>query len=255
MDLVLFLLGLAVGSFINMAVWRVEHKQSILKKQRSFCDFCRKPLKFYDNIPLLSFLVYRGKSRCCGQKLPRYYPVVEILIGIIFVITNNQTYNFQTNFNFQRGGIVLLVLWSIWALLVFEAVFDIRKMMIPDATAIPLIVLAELRRRLLGLSVSEWWSGLGAGLFIWLLTKIKIKGRQAMGEGDALLAVFMGLFLGFPKIIVAFYVAFISGAVIGLILIAKRKKKQLSPIPFGPFLIFGTIIAYFWGEKIINLFF
>ena len=92
-------------------------------------------------------------------------------------------------------------------------------------------------------------------MFIWLLTKIKIKGRQAMGEGDALLAVFMGLFLGFPKIIVAFYVAFISGAVIGLILIAKRKKKQLSPIPFGPFLIFGTIIAYFWGEKIINLFF
>jgi len=67
--------------------------------------------------------------------------------------------------------------------------------------------------------------------------------------------VFMGLFLGFPKNIVAFYVAFISGAVIGLILIAKRKKKQLSPIPFGPFLIFGTIIAYFWGEKIINLFF
>ena len=233
-----------------MAVWRVEHKQSILKKQRSFCDFCKKPLRFYDNIPLLSFLVYGGKSRCCGKKLPRYYPVVEILIGILFTLKSLPNPLFE-----ERGGIVLLVLWSIWALLVFEAMFDIRKMMIPDATAIPLIVLAELRRRLLGLPVSEWWSALGAGLFIWILTKIKIKGRQAMGEGDALLAVFMGLFLGFPKIIVAFYVAFISGAVIGLILIAKRKKKQLSPIPFGPFLIFGTIIAYFWGEKIINLFF
>ena len=232
-----------------MAVWRVEHGQSILKKQRSFCDFCKKPLKFYDNIPLLSFLVYGGKSRCCGKKLPRYYPVVEVLMGIILVITNSQSYNFQ------MGGIMLLVLWSIWALLVFEAVFDIRKMMIPDATAIPLIVLAELRRRLLGLSVSEWWNALGAGLFIWLLTKIKIKGRQAMGEGDALLAVFMGLFLGFPKTIVAFYVAFISGAVIGVGLIASKKKKEYSPIPFGPFLIFGTIIAYFWGAKIINLFF
>ena len=232
-----------------MAVWRVEHGQSILKKQRSFCDFCKKPLKFYDNIPLLSFLAYRGKSRCCGKKLPRYYPVVEVLMGIILVITNSQSYIFQ------MGGIMLLVLWSIWALLVFEAVFDIRKMMIPDATAIPLIVLAELRRRLLGLSVSEWWNALGAGLFIWLLTKIKIKGRQAMGEGDALLAVFMGLFLGFPKTIVAFYVAFISGAVIGVGLIASKKKKEYSPIPFGPFLIFGTIIAYFWGAKIINLFF
>jgi prepilin signal peptidase PulO-like enzyme (type II secretory pathway) len=249
MNLVCFLLGLAVGSFINMAVWRVEHGQSILKKQRSFCDFCKKPLKFYDNIPLLSFLAYRGKSRCCGKKLPRYYPVVEVLMGIILVITNSQSYIFQ------MGGIMLLVLWSIWALLVFEAVFDIRKMMIPDATAIPLIVLAELRRRLLGLSVSEWWNALGAGLFIWLLTKIKIKGRQAMGEGDALLAVFMGLFLGFPKTIVAFYVAFISGAVIGVGLIASKKKKEYSPIPFGPFLIFGTIIAYFWGAKIINLFF
>lgn len=232
-----------------MAVWRVEHGQSILKKQRSFCDFCKKPLRFYDNIPLLSFLVYGGKSRCCGKKIPRYYPVVEVLMGIILVITNSQSYNFQ------MGGIMLLVLWSIWALLVFEAVFDIRKMMIPDATAIPLIVLAELRRRLLGLSVSEWWNALGAGLFIWLLTKIKIKGRQAMGEGDALLAVFMGLFLGFPKTIVAFYVAFISGAVIGVGLIASKKKKEYSPIPFGPFLIFGTIIAYFWGAKIINLFF
>lgn len=249
MNLVCFLLGLAVGSFVNMAIWRVEHRQSILKKQRSFCDFCKKPLRFYDNIPLLSFLVYGGKSRCCGKKLPRYYPVVEVLMGIILVITNSQSYNFQ------MGGIMLLVLWSIWALLVFEAVFDIRKMMIPDATAIPLIVLAELRRRLLGLSVSEWWNALGAGLFIWLLTKIKIKGRQAMGEGDALLAVFMGLFLGFPKTIVAFYVAFISGAVIGVGLIASKKKKEYSPIPFGPFLIFGTIIAYFWGAKIINLFF
>ena len=233
-----------------MAVWRVEHKQSILKKQRSFCDFCKKPLRFYDNIPLLSFLAYRGKSRCCGKKLPRYYPVVEILIGILFALKSPSNPLFE-----ERGGIVLLVLWSIWALLVFEAVFDIRKMMIPDATAIPLIVLAELRRRLLGLSVSEWWNALGAGLFIWLLTKIKIKGRQAMGEGDALLAVFMGLFLGFPKTIVAFYVAFISGAVIGVGLIASKKKKEYSPIPFGPFLIFGTIIAYFWGAKIINLFF
>lgn len=233
-----------------MAVWRVEYKQPILKKQRSFCDFCKKPLRFYDNIPLLSFLVYGGKSRCCGKKLPRYYPVVEMFTGILFALKSPPNPLFE-----ERGGTALLVLLGIWALLVFEAVFDIRKMMIPDATAMPLIVLAELRRRLLGLPVSEWWSALGAGLFIWLLTKIKIKGRQAMGEGDALLAVFMGLFLGFPKIIVAFYVAFISGAVIGLILIAKRKKKQLSPIPFGPFLIFGTIIAYFWGEKIINLFF
>ncbi len=233
-----------------MAIWRVEHRQSILKKQRSFCDFCKKPLRFYDNIPLLSFLVYRGKSRCCGKKLPGYYPVVEMLMGILFALKSPPSPLFE-----ERGGIVLLVLWSIWVLLVFEAVFDVKKMMIPDATAIPLMVLAELRRRLLGLPVSEWWSALGAGLFIWLLTKIKIKGKQAMGEGDALLAVFMGLFLSFPKIIVAFYVAFISGAVIGLILIAKKKKKQLSPIPFGPFLIFGTIIAYFWGEKIISLFF
>jgi len=233
-----------------MAVWRVEHKQSILKKQRSFCDFCKKPLRFYDNIPLLSFLVYRGKSRCCGKKLPIYYPVVEMFTGILFALKSLPNPLFE-----ERGGIVLLVLWSIWALLVFEAMFDIRKMMIPDATAIPLIVLAELRRRLLGLPVSEWWSALGAGLFIWILTKIKIKGRQAMGEGDALLAVFMGLFLGFPKTIVAFYVAFISGAVIGVGLIASKKKKEYSPIPFGPFLIFGTIIAYFWGAKIINLFF
>ena len=117
--------------------------------------------------------------------------MVEILIGILFVITNNQSHNFQ------RGGITLLVLLGIWALLVFEAVFDIRKMMIPDATAIPLIVLAELRRRLLGLPVSEWWSGLGAGLFIWLLTTIKIPGRQAMGEARCFVGGVYGVIFGF----------------------------------------------------------
>ncbi len=255
MTLVLFILGLCVGSFINMVLWRLGHKKSIVKEQRSYCDFCQKPLKFYDNIPLLSFIVYKGKSRCCGKKLPSYYPMVEVVTGILFAITNNQIYNNQTNFNFQRGGILLVVLLIIWSLLVFEAAFDIGYMMIPDATAVPLIILAELRRRMLGLPMTEWWSALGAGFFIWLLTKIKIKGQQAMGEGDVLLALFMGLFLGFPKIIVAFYIAFISGSIIGLILMSRKKMGRLSPIPFGPFLILGTIIAYFWGEKIINLFF
>jgi len=238
-----FVLGLGVGSFINMALWRVGNKKSFFKEKRSFCDFCRKKLKWFDNIPVISWVVLRGKSRCCGRKLPLTYPIVEIMTGILFLI------NYQlliTDYQLIIGFIIL-------ALLVFEAVFDFKYMMLPDVTAYALIALALIRWVLLGMPINYMISAVLSAFFIFILHKIKIKGREAMGDGDIFLALFMGLFLGFPNIVIAFYVAFIVGAVVGLGLILKKKIGRLSPIPFGPFLIFGTLIAYYWGEKIIKI--
>lgn len=241
----IFLLGLVVGSFVNMAVWRVGHEESFFKEKRSFCDYCKKKLNWYDNLPVLSWLIYRGKSRCCQKKLSLSYPIVEMLTAILFLL----------NYIFANGNIYFLIInFFILGLLVFEIVFDFKYMMLPDATAIALIILALIRWIILGMPVDYLISVLVSGLFIFILHKIKIKGQEAMGDGDILVAVFMGLFLGFPNIVVAFYLAFVVGAIVGGVLMLRKKIGRLSPIPFGPFLIFGTLVAFWWGEKIIKIF-
>lgn len=222
-----------------MAVYRVKKNSSLFKEKRSFCDFCKKQLKWYDNIPIISWFINGGRSRCCRKKLPLLYPIVEVGMGILFWVIFN-----------SGGGIIE---YLIFGLLIFEAVYDFKEMLIPDYTAFSLIVLALIRSIFRGNLVNDFVVALTAALFIFLLHKIKIKGREAMGDGDILLAGFMGLFLGFPNTVLAFYIAFISGALVGVALIYGKKVKRLSPIPFGPFLIGGTLVAYFWGENIMKL--
>ena len=250
MNFIVFILGLSVGSFINMAVWRLGHKKSLLKDQRSYCDFCKKPLKIYDNIPLLSFLIYKGKSRCCGKKLPFSYPIVELLMGIVFVLEFKSP---PIPLFEERGGIMMIVTFLILTVMMFEAVFDFYYLSVPDEATFSLIGLGIIHWFFTGMSKEKVISAILAALFMWMLTKIKFKGQQAMGEGDIFLVLFMGLFLGYPGILVAMYLAFISGAVVGVILMLFRKKEKLSPIPFGPFLMFGTVIAYWWGENILSI--
>ena len=254
LGVMVFILGMCVGSFINMVEYRLAYREKLIRATtrvahtvgaglmpaRSFCDFCGRQLKWFDNIPVISWLVNGGKSRCCGKKLPLLYPIVELLTGILFVLC----------FYYLSTYLLLFLSCLILGLLVFEAVFDFKYMIIPDITAFSLIVLAGLRWITIGMPTLNIICALISALFIFILHKIKIKGKEAMGDGDILLALFMGLFLGFPNTIVAFYLAFIVGAVIGGILIVKKKVERLSPIPFGPFLILGTVMAYFWGEKI-----
>ncbi len=245
LEIMIFVLGLTVGSFINMAVWRLGHKKSFFKEKRSFCDFCKKKLKWYDNIPILSWLVYGGKSRCCGKKLSITYPIIELLTGILFLV----------NYLFFTGNYWFLIIdFVILGLLVFEASFDYHYMMLPDATAYALIILALIKWVMGGMEFSVAATAILSGLFIFILHKIKIKGHEAMGDGDIFIALFMGLFLGFPKIIVAFYVAFIVGAIVGTGLMWSKKIGRLSPIPFGPFLILGNLVAWWWGEEILKIF-
>lgn len=248
--IMIFVLGLCVGSFINMAVYRIALKNKLIRattrvhpynKNRSFCDFCGRQLRWFDNIPVISWVVYGGKSRCCQKKLPLLYPIVELLTGILFVL----------NYYYLTTYLLLFLTFIILGLLVFDAVFDFKYMMLPDETAFGLIILAGLRWVLLGTPINYIICATISALFIYILHRIKIKGHQAMGDGDILLALFMGLFLGFPNTIVAFYIAFIVGAIVGVLLISLKKVKRLTPIPFGPFLILGTLVAFWWGERII----
>lgn len=263
MGIFIFILGLCVGSFVNMLVYRTAKKYGLIKgagerrpynKNRSVCDFCGKQLSWFDNVPVVSWLWLKGKSRCCGKKLPFSYPIVEVLMGILFLITNYELRIIPQGdllrvANYWMLGINLIVV----TLLMFSAVFDLKYMILPDFSSYSLIAIA-----ILGLWFKDnKWQYLLAGLvsyvFFWLLAKIRIKGKQAMGEGDAPLAAFIGLWLGWPLVLVAFYIAFIIGAVVGGGMLLTKKLRGDSPIPFGPFLILGVISAWWVGPSIIKL--
>ena len=252
MAFVVFLLGLCCGSFINMLIFRTavayKLKSPIRRKRtppltrgnflgsRSVCDFCGKQLNWFDNIPVISWLWLKGKSRCCGKKLPVLYPIVEIATGLLFLL------NFQFSiFNFQSIFVYLILIF-----LMFSAVFDFKYMILPDFSTVILILLSLVFIK----NINNVYCAFGASGFLYLLYLIT-KGR-GMGLGDVKYAVFMGLFLGWPKTLIAFYIAFIIGAIVGVILMILKKKQFRSEIAFGPFLILGTILAWWWGEAIIE---
>ena len=194
---------------------------------RSYCDFCGKQLSWFENVPVISWLALNGKTKCCHKKLPVEYPLVELLMGLLFVFNGYQS----------PIGLAMIVL------LVFSLVFDLKYMILPDFSTYILIVIAAI-------FFHNWLSGLGAGLFL-LALHVGTKGR-GLGMGDVKLALFMGLLLGWPKIILAFYIAFIVGAIIGVILMLLKKANRKTMVPFGPFLIGGTLVSWWFGDLIIK---
>lgn len=255
MSLFLFVLGTAVGSFLNVFVYRSVRSQGWVKG-RSQCDFCKKDLSWHDNIPLLSFLILRGKSSCCQKNLSLSHPVVEFLSGALFVwwywggslffqLTTQPLETLQPLF-WLLVGIILLGIF----------VSDMLYMIIPDFLLIALTVLVLIYRLiLLNSEIMKThdfiWMLCGTVIitgffgFLFLITKGK-----GFGFGDVKFAIPMGLLLGWPNILVGTFLAFIFGSIVGLLLLFYKKKKLRSLIPFGPFLIVGTIVALLFGDNL-----
>lgn len=246
----IFVLGSCLGSFVNMVIYRMavnykleSKKFEVKSENRSFCDCCGRQLRWFENIPMVSWLVQGGKTRCCGEKLPLSYPVVEIIMGLSFLINYQLTIrNYQFNISFILSLVVI-------TLLVFSAVFDFKYMILPDFSTIILILIAFV-----GVIIDErniipyLLSAIGAFVFL-LFLHIVTKGK-GMGMGDVKYVLFMGLLLGPEKTIMAFYVAFVAGAIVGLFLMMINKMGRKSVIPFGPFLILGTFAAWWFGNDI-----
>jgi len=270
--LFIFIIGLCVGSFLNVLIYReaigdLRSKMKDLRFKnwlptwflgRSYCDYCKKQLMWYDNIPLFSFLLLKGKCRFCHKKISFQYPLIEFLTGIEFVWIY---FLIQSNLNFfsRFEGFYSFSTLFAWLLLgaCFLAIFvaDIKYQIIPDGAVFLgiLIVLIKLwfDYYFTGMiDFSVFLSALGASLFFLLL--IFLTSGKGMGFGDVKLALLMGLILGFPKILMALAFAFLTGAIVGVILITARKKKLKSKIAFGPFLILGTVFALIYGEKILS---
>jgi len=264
--IIIFIFGLVIGSFLNCVVYRLNEGISF-SSGRSFCPNCKHTLAWYDLVPIFSFLFLKGKCRYCGQKISWQYPAVEILTGSVFLLIFQFSlpagrqefliFNQVSNFYFLINLAYLLIISS---LLIIIFIFDLKWYLIPDKVlfwAIGVVAIFHLYNFSFGLYpegqiFNFLLSAFGACAFflaVFLLTK-----GRAMGFGDVKLAFFMGLFLGWPKIMVALFLAFLIGAIIGLILIALKKKGLRSEIPFGPFLITGLFIALAWGDKFFNFY-
>lgn len=243
----IFIFGLIIGSFLNCVIYRLETKENFLKG-RSFCVHCKHLLSWQDLIPIFSFLFLKGKCRYCNQKISLQYPLVEIITGLLFLLIFN---HFLISFDFYNLFFYLII--SCFLIIIF--VFDLKHYIIPDSVIFSIIFITFLYQLFktgldLKILLNPFFSGFFAGLFFLII--ILISQGKWMGMGDFKLVIFMGLFLGYPKILFALFSSFLIGAIIGTILIILGKKTMKSEIPFGPFLITGTFLALFFGEKIIN---
>ncbi|MFH1180805.1 MAG: prepilin peptidase [bacterium] len=242
-----FIFGLIVGSFLNCAIYRLEKGESCLHG-RSYCPLCRHQLSWLDLIPLLSFLFLKGKCRYCQKKISWQYPLVEMATGLLFVL-NVRISDFLSSFNVWEIGYLDII--ACFLIIIF--VYDLKYYIIPDKVIYPAIGIAlifDLLRSDFQWKSDFLISAVGAAAFF--LAIVLISRGKWMGAGDIKLAFLMGLFLGWPSIAVALFLAFLSGAIIGVGLVFAKKKELKSEIPFGPFLVGGAFIALFCGQNIIN---
>ena len=251
--LFVFIFGCCWGSFLNCLIYRLEKGEGFVKK-RSACPKCKRKLIWKDLLPIVSFCWLGGKCRYCKKKISWQYPAVEIATGLVFLLIFNfkfLIFNQFLIFNFKTLA-ELFYCWLVACFLIIIFVYDLRHYIIPDWAVYPAIGLVFVYQLFANYNsfFNFLLAGIGvAGFFfaIWLVSK-----GRAMGFGDVKLAFLMGLLLGFPKILLAVFVACFSGSLLGLALIVLGKKKLKSALPFAPFLVAGTFAVLFWGEQVIK---
>jgi len=256
MFLLLFIVGCFLGSFLGVLVDRLPRAETVIKG-RSYCEFCHKELGWLDLIPVLSFIFTKGKCRYCKHALSIFYPAIELSTGILFVLT--YLFAVATFQSLITSPLTLITL--IYNLLVvsgFIVIFfmDLKYGIILDKILLPLIAIITLF--LVLFNPQTLLINLACGISVFLFFLIiafgfkLIRGKEGMGGGDIKLAFALGLFLGFPNVVIALYVAFLTGAFAGFILILwKKKNLKNTSLPFGPFLILGALICLFWGNLIL----
>ncbi len=266
-----FILGAAVGSFLNVVIHRVPNEQSIVLPN-SACPNCKTPIRAYDNIPVLRWLILRGKCRSCKTSIAARYPAVELLTALLFVLVYWQT------------GVspVLPVYIAFVAAMIALIFIDAEHMILPNVITYPLLIGALAVRIIFPLLFSEnyftdtlYWpatylagkpawlvslfsAAVGAlvgGGSLWLIGDIwkRLRGVDAMGLGDVKMMLAVGALIGWRLSALAIFLGAFSGAVIGMILIARQKDKTLqTQIPFGIFLGIGSVLSLLFGEDLIS---
>ncbi|MGV8979784.1 prepilin peptidase [Clostridium sp.] len=243
----IFILGLLIGSFLNVCIYRIPRGESIAYPA-SHCTSCGNDIKFYDLIPVLSWIFLRGKCRNCQEKISIRYALVESVTAILFLLNY-----------FQYGiSIYLLKYLILVPFLIVIAMIDYDTMEVYTVTtwmaiAVGIILLGV--NFYLGEPIATYIYGalLGAGTIatIILLSKLII-GTEGMGWGDAEICGLCGLFLGFNLTLLMMFFSFIIGGIIGVYLLKFKNKNGRSEMPFGPSIILAALLMMIWGDRILN---
>jgi leader peptidase (prepilin peptidase)/N-methyltransferase len=242
-------LGLAVGSFLNLCIDRLPRRQSIIRPA-SRCDSCDRALKLLDLIPVFSYLWMRGKCRYCGSPVPVRNLIVELATGVIFLFC-------AWYFGFGLQLAIAIVYMSIF--IVIFAV-DLEHLIIPNRVVYPAMLLA--------LVFSGFWAGfdgfwpnvglvnalLGGAVGLLLMLLPLLIFPQGLGMGDVKLAALMGLICGFPLVLIALMLGILYGGLVAIFLLLFRVKGRKDAIPFGPFLAGGAVLTLLWGTGILQMY-
>jgi leader peptidase (prepilin peptidase)/N-methyltransferase len=243
-----FVLGAAVGSFLNVCICRLPQHESVVSPP-SRCPNCGHRIPFYDNIPIVSYLLLGGKCRSCRTRISPQYPLVELANGIL------------TLFLFTKFGpsVTFLVMFLFCSALVVITVIDLQHQIIPDVISLPGIVVGFASSFLL--PWLTWQNSLigiiaGGGSLLIVATGYELlTKKEGMGGGDIKLLAMMGAFLGWRAVPFIIFAGSLLGSVIGITLMLAQKKDSKLAIPFGPFLAFGAILYIFFGRQIIHWYF
>lgn len=245
LNVISVILGALIGSFLNVCILRVPKGESIVIPG-SRCPYCKKPIKFYDNIPLMSYFLLRGKCRHCKRTISLQYPLVEgitAITSLLLFLKYGPSLSYLFYFFFVDGLIVITAI-------------DLYHQIIPDVVSIPGIGIGLLCSLIIphltfldsmtGILVGGGSLFLVATLYQWLFK------REGMGGGDVKLLAMIGAFLGWKAVILTIFLSSLVGSIIGIAVIVLKGKDFKYAVPFGPFLSFGAVIALFYQNEIIS---
>lgn len=243
-----FVLGLIVGSFANVMIYRLPREESIVLPS-SRCPRCGTPIKPWDNIPLVSYLILLGKCRACGEPISLKYPTVEAINGLLYVMTVYRFGLTQATFFYFAFVTALVVITFI----------DLEQQIIPDEITLPGLALGVLagwlilpdpfmRTALMGIKNVLIGSATGFGLYY----LIAAASRGGMGGGDIKMMAMVGAILGWKGVLLTTFVGSLAGSVAGLYIIVFKGGGRKSKVPFGPFLTMGALISLYYGQELAS---
>lgn len=246
-----FIFGALVGSFLNVCIYRMPRDESVVYPP-SHCPNCSYKIRWYDNIPLFSYLLLRGKCRGCGTRISLQYPLVELLNGLLTLAlflhidplqNSSRTFAFVAFFLFCSALVVITFI-------------DIEHQIIPDEISLPGIIISFVFSFFLpGLGWLNSLLGilLGGGSLLFVAYAYQwLTGKEGMGGGDIKLLAMMGAFLGWKAIPFIIFASSLIGSVVGVSLMLIQKKDSKLAIPFGPYLAFGALLFIFCGRQLIH---
>ncbi|UMZ73501.1 prepilin peptidase [Natranaerofaba carboxydovora] len=239
---IVFLLGIVVGSFLNVCIYRIPRNETVVYNSSS-CTECETKLKPFDLIPVFSYLFLKGKCRYCSSQITPRYPLVEALTGIIFVIS----------YVYFGIGLLLIKYLFIFSILIVISFIDIDNRIIPNKLVLILLVWAIIWQ-IIYPEISLYDGGLGAVIGGGLFFFIAVISRGGMGGGDIKLMFAAGFLLGGALTALTILIASIIGSIVGVTLMALKLKDRKDPIPFGPFICLGIFMSVIFGDQLLNLY-